>query len=280
MVQFGESFDYNGRNSKEFDIQIVRIDNLDVPLGLTREISKGSTNFYKNRADHYGTSYSDVLAFEIHIIKNTCDNDSSFSKNDIRTINAWLTSPTTPKKLHMYNFENEDEEEYDYYGLFTDIRYEFTNVGDNGKPAAIIASFICDSPFGWVTKNQEIEVTTDTIATIVVDSDEWENYIYPLIKVETDNVIGATSRIFSIENTSDNNRKFEITISDNNTFWIDSEKLTIYDEIGLIDLDSLNISDEGYIYLPRLINGNNNFILSGNCTVTFTWKEPRKTGAW
>lgn len=280
MLQFGDSFDYNNRNSKEFNIQIVRINNLDVPLGLQKEILKGSTNFYKYRADHYGSLYSDVLSFEIYLIKNTCNGDSAFTKEEIREIIGWLTSPHTPKKFHMYNFEYEHEEEYDYYGLFTDIQYEFTNAGNDGKPAAIIATFVCDSPFGWVSRTETLKIQDNTSVTVVVDSDEWEDYIYPCIKVEMDNIIGATNRLFSIVNISDDSHKFEMSASDNQVFWIDSQKMTLYDNIGLLNLDCLNLADEGYIYLPRLVNGRNELILSGHCTVTITWEEPRKTGAW
>lgn len=280
MLQFGESFDYNGKNSKDFNLRMVRIDNLDVSVGLTREISKGPTNFYKKRANHYGTTYSDVLSFEIHLIKDECgDEYSPFTKNDIRNINAWLTSPNVPKKLHVYNFETENQEEYDYYGLFTDVAYDFIGGDGNNLPAAIKLTFTCDSPFGYVSKTQIVEATTNTLVTIQVENDEWEEYVFPLIKVETDNLEGATERTFSIINTSDNDRTFSIKISDKNTFWIDSQKKTIYDELGLFDLSSLNVEDIGYFYLPRLLNGENNLIISGNCTLTFSWEECRKTGA-
>lgn len=284
MVQFGEYFEYNNRSSKEFNLKIVRIDDLDIPTGLSKEIVKGTTNFYRKRPAHYGTTYNDDFSFEIHLIKDTNKDDSpSFTKDEIRRINAWLTSPTVPKKFHMYNYEEEQSDEYDYYGLFTNIEYAINDSANFGAPAAIIATFTCDSPYGWVSKIQTIEAAeTDTKVTakIFVDSDELEDYVFPLIYIEPKNISGSTTRKFILLNKSDNNKKIQINVSDNHSFYIDSKKMKIYDSLGLMTIDDLGVSDIGTFYLPRLVNGINTITITGQCKVTITWEEPRKVGAY
>lgn len=60
---------------------------------------------------------------------------------------------------------------------------------------------------------------------------------------------------------------------------IDCEKLTIMDDIGrMVTYDKLGISDVDFIYWPRLINGNNSILLSGNCRFVIKHKESRKVG--
>lgn len=284
MLQFGEYFEYNDRNSTEFNLKIVRIDNIEIPVGLGREIVKGSTNFYRKRPSYYGTSYIDDFSFDIHFIKDPCKGETpSFTKDEIRRINAWLTSPSIPKKFHMYNYEEENSEEYDYYGLFTNIEYAINDSSNWGGPAAITATFTCDSSYGWVNKTQVIESVNDssTIAIdVIIDSDELEEYIYPLLYIEPDNISGSGTRNFILLNKSDQNNQLQINVSDNHSFYIDSKKMKIYDSIGLMTIDDLGIEDVGSFYLPRLVNGVNHLEISGQCKVTIFWEEPRKVGAY
>jgi len=49
------SFDYNGRNSAEFDLVIGSISmSDDIPLGLNREILAGTLNRYRSTVHHMG----------------------------------------------------------------------------------------------------------------------------------------------------------------------------------------------------------------------------------
>lgn len=60
---------------------------------------------------------------------------------------------------------------------------------------------------------------------------------------------------------------------------IDFKNLIIEDSIGrMITYDKLGIYDVDNMYWTRLINGNNTFLLYGNCTFEFKYRESRKVG--
>lgn len=62
--------------------------------------------------------------------------------------------------------------------------------------------------------------------------------------------------------------------------YLDSQRLTLHDSLGrMITYEELGISDVDFIYWPRLINGENKFILYGkNVEFTFKHRESRKVG--
>ena len=60
---------------------------------------------------------------------------------------------------------------------------------------------------------------------------------------------------------------------------IDCKNMTIEDSIGrMVTYDKLGISDIGYMYWLRLMNGNNSIMLHGNCEFTIEHIEARKVG--
>ena len=60
---------------------------------------------------------------------------------------------------------------------------------------------------------------------------------------------------------------------------IDCKNMTIEDSIGrMVTYDKLGISDIGYMYWLRLMNGNNSIMFHGNCEFTIEHIEARKVG--
>ena len=60
---------------------------------------------------------------------------------------------------------------------------------------------------------------------------------------------------------------------------IDCKNMTIEDSIGrMVTYDKLGISDVGYMYWLRLMNGNNSIMFHGNCEFTIEHIEARKVG--
>ncbi|MBR1694054.1 MAG: hypothetical protein IJ709_01430, partial [Selenomonas sp.] len=65
----------------------------DVPLAMSRNVLSGELNRYKNKLNHMGTSWSEVLVFEMSFVKDPCDNPDNFvfSEDEVDQINTWLT---------------------------------------------------------------------------------------------------------------------------------------------------------------------------------------------
>ena len=130
-------------------------------------------------------------------------------------------------------------------------------------------------------------------------TDELNDFVYPLITIS-----GNGGEKVSIENVSEIssdllNHKVEITLPTNidysNALYIDSKNHKFYytnniskkkipvtlSELGF-STESLTNMDNGSLglYWPRLVPGNNKFIITGDCNVTMTFRCPRKVGAY
>ena len=69
------------------------------------------------------------------------------------------------------------------------------------------------------------------------------------------------------------------TVYKNLQVYIDTQKLTINDELGrMITYDKLGVNDVDHMYWLRLLNGDNTLLLSGNCKFTIIHIESRKVG--
>jgi len=45
-------------------------------------------------------------------------------------------------------------------------------------------------------------------------------------------------------------------------------------------MEDVGIGDLTYIYWPRLYYGNNSITIIGDTDISFSWREPRKVGAY
>ena len=109
---YGKYFEYDGTDSQELHLAIAGLEQSDdVTFGLGREVLHSSLNRYRNRVGHMGTRWSDVLTFNIQLIKDPCEFPAQstmfFTEDEVDEINAWLTSPDYPKLLHMYDYDFE-----------------------------------------------------------------------------------------------------------------------------------------------------------------------------
>lgn len=86
--------------------------NNDVPFAMNRNILKGEMNRYRSNPNHMGTAWTDVLSFNISVIKDPCIfpeyQEAFFTEEEVDEINKWLTSPDYPIVLHMYDYEYKD----------------------------------------------------------------------------------------------------------------------------------------------------------------------------
>ncbi len=214
-----------------------------------------------------------------------------FSSSDIRVLNAWLTSPQFPKLLKFVRSEDESSEEYytediEFFATITKATTE--NVG---KPCEITYTVMCDSPYGYTPEiTYSTSATTDNIRefTLINNSDCQDEYIYPVLTITPYEDFNGKGEV-SIKNKSDNDSTLSFNLKDYDgidPFIIDCKNLKIYkikDNIEtIVTFKDLGVTDDNIneITWTRLCSGNNDFEIKGNVTVTFTYREPRKVGAF
>lgn len=115
---YGKYFEYNGHKSTDFGLMLGGFDvSSDVPFAMARDIYAGTLNRYRNKVNHMGTKWSNVLQFDLSFIKDVCANpnqeDLIFSEDEVNEINAWLTSPDFPLLFHMYDYDETTKSDYD-----------------------------------------------------------------------------------------------------------------------------------------------------------------------
>lgn len=284
-ILHGVYFTYNNQSSQDYNLIIVGFDTPEVPLAMSREIFSGSMNQYRNKTYHMGTNWSGVLSFTVSFMKDPCvGSDLTFSEDEISAINAWLTSPNYPILFHMYDYVTDDNEEvtitgkkYDYFGLFSDVAPNTFSENIIG----LTATFQTNSPFAWT---QEISRTFNIVAeesetcTITVNNDDRLRQIYPVITVRPTSSPGDGRVNITITNTRDGfPMNLNIPVE---PVTIDCEKSIISDAAGVLTFEDLGIGAEDYIYWPKLYHGQNTFQITGDCEITFTYREPRKVGAY
>lgn len=238
--------------------------------GLEREIQRGDMNRYRFKPNHMGTVYSAPLEFEVTFIKDMCNGaDLEFTRSEYRAIADWLTEPEYPSLYHMTDYEEDwaDEEE-DYFGVFSDVQNHAY-----GEVIGITATFTCDSPFAWSPIRTVVLEGTDA-KEFVVDADV--QYTYPMIEIMPHAVEDIT-----ISNRTEERDITLTPLAINDKINIDCEKYTITDYIGRnIYLSELGIYDPEFLYWPRLLKGNNRIDTTGDATITITYREARKVGAY
>ena len=250
---------------------------------MSREIFSGTMNQFRNKTYHMGTNWSGVLSFTVSFMKDPClGSVLTFTEDEISAINAWLTSPHYPILFHMYDIvTNENEEvtvngkKYDYFGVFNDISPTVVA----GNIVGLTASFQTNSPFAWTEEIvQEFTIESEGTCEFMVNNDDRLRIIYPVITITPNASPGGGRVSITMANTRDG---LPMTLSiPVEPVTIDCEKSIISDAAGVLTFEHLGIGAEDYIYWPRLYHGLNTFNITGDCTVTFKYREPRKVGAY
>lgn len=189
MAKQCKDFTFNGKKLSSFG-NFVTVDfdggDSEVMLGMSREMEMGSTNTYRVEANYYGDKWSDVLQFEIHIIKSPClysdQTEMRFSKEEIRQITRWLTSPHYPQWIKFEYKVDDNNPVVNYKGWFSNI--ETWVVGGHVYGLRLFVS--CTTPFGYTDDivHSHLDITTYKNVIVSNDSDELESYCYPQITIE------------------------------------------------------------------------------------------------
>lgn len=276
---FGKYFIYDNHSSQEFNLTIASFDSdIEIPMGLNRSILKGETNRFRTSPNHMGTSYDDVLSFEVTLIKDPCvtsSEDMYFSEDEIDDINAWLTSADYPILFHMYDYDDGVDKKYDYFGIFTEVKTQVFG----GRVSGLTYTLTTNSPYAFTELiEKEFECSGETNFTIEVNNSERKREIYPIIKLNpTGDELGRVN--ITIKNSTDDDKSITLNVL-KEPITIDCSKSKIYDAVGLLSFEDLGLSDIGYIYWVRLYHGVNNFTVVGDTKIIFEYREPRKVGAY
>lgn len=272
------SFTFNGISSKDMGLVLVSIDpGKKVSFGLNRDILKGEKTKYRPRSNHFGTSYSEDLEFDISIVKDTATSSAKqnveFTSDDVRKINGWLTSPQFPKLFTIQTCEEYFKEPIEFFVIFDEIDTEY-----NGHLCMLTYHVTCDSPFGYtpeITHTLSPTVTAPAQLVVTNNSDEYEEYVYPRFEITPT----ATGEI-TIENVTDGHSMTFTAYKDNDVIW-DCQKMQFKDFTGeLLSFEDIGVDDVDNIYWFRLCYGQNTIKISGSATVKLIYREPRKVGAF
>ena len=295
-------FEFNGHTSDEYGLIVTRIEENDTLVN--RSLQLGEKNKYRPKENQFGTLYGDNYSFKMGVMRNPCrnknvvpelkngilkfsmnytadikngiiiPNDSDYlTSNNIRIINAWLTSPQYPRLLKFIG-DDYFSEEIEFFATITEVSTEHASL-----PYELTYTVTCDSQWGYTPLILCKTTSSSTLPreySIQNNSDCWEDYVYPTIKVSP-----KSHGIITIKNKTDNDRTMKINALKSDDFYIDCRNLKIYDITNsIVSFEDLGIENIDDIYWPRLAYGENIFEFTGDATFEISYREPRKVGAF
>lgn len=282
-LQLGEKNKYR---PKENQFGTLYGDNYSFKMSVMRNPcrNKNVVPELKNGILKYDSTYTPyldngILKFSMNYtadIKNgiIIPNDSDYlTSNNIRIINAWLTSPQYPRLLKFIG-DDYFSEEIEFFATITEVSTEHASL-----PYELTYTVTCDSQWGYTPLILCKTTSSSTLPreySIQNNSDCWEDYVYPTIKVSP-----KSHGIITIKNKTDNDRTMKINALKSDDFYIDCRNLKIYDITNsIVSFEDLGIENIDDIYWPRLAYGENIFEFTGDATFEISYREPRKVGAF
>ena len=274
-LQLGEKNKYR---PKENQFGTLYGDNYSFKMGVMRNPcrNKNVVPELKNGILKYDPTYipyldNGILKFSMNYtadIKNgiIIPNDSDYlTSNNIRIINAWLTSPQYPRLLKFIG-DDYFSEEIEFFATITEVSTEHASL-----PYELTYTVTCDSQWGYTPLILCKTTSSSTLPreySIQNNSDCWEDYVYPTIKVSP-----KSHGIITIKNKTDNGRTMKINALKSDDFYIDCRNLKIYDITkSIVSFEDLGIEDIDDIYWPRLAYGEHIFEFTGDATFEISYR--------
>ena len=266
--------EYRGYSSVDFDLKTCMAfesDNGEVSTYLTRE-SVASESYRGEFKRIHNLKYTETLNPKFTFIK---DGFGDFSTEEVRKVLRWLTSGTNASFLTVYN-DDSNVVHFEILGGFSEV--SLYKLG-NGRVAGIVATFESSNPYAL----SQLNVITSTVSnnvtstlTINVDSDDDENAIYPRITIQKN---GDGDVVITNTYADDANKSRVATLKIKNNG--DGETIVVDGANRVISSSHTNrIFGDDFVdwsWLP-LYDGANTIAITGNCTVKFEYREPRKIG--
>lgn len=269
MNVYGESFIFDTFDSKEYNLAMCSMDSADTKKEslFSWTISKGEINPYRHKPNYYHIKPTDVLSFDITVIK--CDG-TSFSPDERMVIIRKMTSPLSHSVLQIKDFSDGYQYHADIY--FRAIVIGYSEIVPVGDISGMTFSFECDSPYGYIDYEETFINESDAdIFSFNIENESDDLYLdyYPTFKVKAVNTGTIT-----ITNLNYPDEIMRLKMYNGQELHIDCAQGDIQDlNVGLFDYET----DTNLVWI-RLSHGLNQIEVSGLDEITVSCAFNRKVG--
>lgn len=248
---------------------LVSFSRLESIIGVTRESIVGNTTLTRPFPNEYGTT-TDSLVFDYALVKV---NNKPFTNEEQIEVERWLSSPKFSSKLQI--IDNNGLETALYYGKFTKTEWHPCI----GGWAGVTFTFENKGAYPYKHFSHTFNINERGTITFNCESDELEEYIYPVISITaTENTEQVT-----IVNITDNNNVLSLRALDRLEIIMDCDICMLKDATvdGVINFSDIGWSDIGNIYWLRLVPGENILEITGTININISYDAPyKKVGGW
>lgn len=247
MAFFAKNFSFDGVPSEAYGLQISNMStgddyssggsNVDI---ITQRIFRRSVPYF------YGASSNEPLTFQCAVTR-----EEELTSDESRAVYRWLFGYSQYKKLQV----RQNDMQQLYFNCFL-TSPDTIRIGNRIHGFSFTVT--CDAPFGWefpktLTKTYAVELAAENF-TFQNTSDS-NDYLYPELTI-TVNGFGGD---FTLVNTSDSSRSFELTgLTAGEILTVDNDRGILTSDTGLLRMPNFNKS------WFRLVPGRNDLQLSGN----------------
>lgn len=259
MSSYHSSFTYLNKNShNDYKWRIIHFDSGD--SGETDSFlaveSVGTSMYDGTKTLLYGTKYSETAIMNISIMKQ---DGTDFTLAETRKALSWLTGAKQNSWLDLYIA---DEVKYRMLGHVQDVKpYKL-----DSRIVGLTIIFESASPYAYSSlQNVEVELDGETVVTLSNGSDDL--YAYTHMNVEYTNASGDSLVI--VNNTIGEETKV-VDIAINETITLSDNMMITSDKNNRVFGSSFNF------VFPRLVAGDNEFVVTGNGAITFKYIYPIK----
>lgn len=206
MILVCNDFEFDGQTLKQQKLASVNFDDdTSLPSSIVRDMESSAMNKYRTEVTGFGTTYTETLSFEIHITKDyeiyPSQNELEFTADEYESAVSWLSSPQKHKWLKVTTQKNEEVKVKGYFSSIT--AYE-----NWGICYGLRCTFTCNSPFSYVEKHNQQDITRSKNFMLENTSSDKYGYVYPVINIHPK----STEQIY-IHNLSDSKSIENGTIS-------------------------------------------------------------------
>lgn len=258
-ITFGKNFIFNNINSDYFNLILCSFDSSNTDessTGLEFDI-KG--DFVNDKNNDYGIEHSGVIEFQTTIAHA---DGSYFTKTQMREIMRWLST----KENEWLTIYDDEYEEINYLGRFSKVTKKIVN----GEWAGLILTFTSNSSYAYSDiKKVIINVSEENQQLHFYNDSDNFGFLYPNLKI----TVSSGTQNITIKNES--NLDATISLSE-----LTSDEIITIDNENQIIESSLNRifgSNFNGVWL-EIVQGDNDLILNGDCTIEMTYRFIREVG--
>ena len=263
----GTEFIFDGTSSFAFGLCLYsQIDNTS--QGNTEWAS--NVKMFENRPYRrhqsycYGGSLEDSLKFKLvfGVSEDRKDTLGEYDRWEMQKIASWLTGHRGYRWLEIV----QDDLTYVRYHCYMD-NLEAVEIG--GRHWGFACDVTCDSPYGYLAPQTFTYVVNNTETITLHSLSSANDPYFPVLRIHQ-----SSGTDFSVKNVTDGNRTFTLT-----GIPTGSGNILLDCDHGVLTCDAgLNLYPYCNFKFPRLLRGDNQLILTGSGTYTFTCEFPVNVG--